>query len=100
MIYQCPTCQTKYSGNSVCHRCQTDLSQLIELIQMAKDHIQESENALLENNIENMFFHAKRAYHIIQTHETAKHLAYAAFLKKDFTFATSLFTQQQLDVTE
>lgn len=84
---QCPTCNAKYSGKRICHRCKTDLGVLTDIEDDAKAHLENAVSAFASKDFNLMFFHAKRACSLRRTPEAAKVLACASLLASRFNLA-------------
>ena len=87
---KCPTCNAVYKGRAICHRCRTDLRPLLALEAQSQYHVECALKACNCKNYPEMFLHAKRAFMIRKTSETARVYAYAALLKGHFWLALSL----------
>ena len=87
---RCPTCNSKYKGTPVCRRCKTDLSPLLDIEEKSRDHYKTAVSAFACNDFNNMFFHAKRSFSLMQTPENCRLLACAALLLQRFDIALAL----------
>lgn len=92
----CPTCNAKYKGNPVCHRCKTDLGLLIQIESDALMHLEKARRAFDEGNFEDMFFHGRRSCALRQVPGAKKMLIFAAILTRRYEF---LFKNTQIAIT-
>jgi len=86
---RCPTCNAKYAGNRVCHRCKTDLGVLADIENDAQEHLKKAQDAFASKDFRQMFFHAKRACSLRRTPEASGMLACASLLVSRFDLALS-----------
>ncbi len=84
---RCPTCNAKYAGKRLCHRCKTDLGALVAIEERAYAHLEKAKAAFASNDLHEMFFHAKRSCSLRRTPEAAKLLSCAALLFNRFDLA-------------
>ena len=94
---KCPTCNAKYKGKKLCHRCKTDLSILIDIEKKAGDHLEKARLAFMSKDYANMFFHARRSFSLQRTPESQRLLASASLLVKNFSLAVSLALPARLN---
>ncbi|MDM8550186.1 hypothetical protein QUF72_08920 [Desulfobacterales bacterium HSG2] len=86
---RCPTCNAKYAGKRLCHRCKTNLGVLVDIEEKAKEHLEAAKAALASDDIKQMFFHAKRSCSLRRTPEAERLLAYASLLVNQYDRAIS-----------
>jgi len=86
---RCPTCNAKYSGKRLCHRCKTNLGVLIDIEEKAKEHLEKAKSAFASDDIKQVFFHAKRSCSLCRTPEAERLLAYASLLVNRYDLAIS-----------
>ncbi|OQY60166.1 MAG: hypothetical protein B6245_02850 [Desulfobacteraceae bacterium 4572_88] len=86
---QCPTCNAKYIGKPVCHRCKAPLEYLAGIEKQAERHLEEAVAAFESKAFEKMFFHAGRAFSLHRTPRSAKVMACASLLARKFDLALS-----------
>jgi len=84
---QCPTCNAKYLGKRICHRCKTDLGVLTDIEDSAMSHLEKAVAAFTMRDFNMMFFHSKRSCSLRRTPEAAKVLACASLLMSKFNLA-------------
>lgn len=87
---RCPTCNARYSGKRYCRRCDTDLGQLADMENRAKEHFRKAVSYLASEEYGKMLFHARRSCSLRRTGERDKLLACAAVLNGKFALALSL----------
>ncbi|MBL0701191.1 MAG: hypothetical protein JJV92_09960 [Desulfosarcina sp.] len=92
---RCPTCNAKHSGKRICHRCKTDLGQLLDIKEMAAAHTAKANAAYKVDNFSRMLYHARRSYSLYQTPESIKIFACAALLNEKFDLAFFLGMRTQ-----
>ncbi|MGB9498539.1 MAG: hypothetical protein ACKVE4_02055 [Dissulfuribacterales bacterium] len=88
---RCPTCNAKFRGKPVCHRCKTDLGLLIQIEKDAVMHLEKAYRAFDELDFEDMFFHAKRSFSLRHLQAAQKMLTIAAILTHRYSIAISLY---------
>ncbi|QTA86012.1 hypothetical protein [Desulfonema magnum] len=84
---RCPTCNAKYTGKRICHRCKSDLGLLLDTEQEAGEYLEKAMSAFAEKDFNQMFLHAKRACALQRTPEAARVLACASLLVNKFDMA-------------
>lgn len=94
---RCPTCNAKYRGKKLCHRCKTDLGALVDIETKAGLHQQKALSAFASNDFNQMFFHAKRAFSLYRSPASVRILACAALLTNKFDLAISLWARQDIE---
>lgn len=89
---KCPACRALVSpGQSVCRRCRTDLSVLLNIETQARMHGKKAWEAFEKQAFEEMFYHAKRSAALINTPESGRLLAGAAVLAGKYETAVNFF---------
>ncbi|MCP4346779.1 MAG: hypothetical protein GY795_14785 [Desulfobacterales bacterium] len=91
---RCPTCNARYTGKRVCHRCKADLGPLADIEQDANSHLEKAISAFFSEDYDQMFFHARRSFSLRQTRASARVLACASVLVRRFDIALSLWKWQ------
>ena len=95
---QCPTCKARYRGGEVCHRCQTDLSQVLAVEQAARYHRQQARRALWHGRVHTAREHALIAGELHRSPESVEVLALAALADRDFDTALALWREYRRPV--
>lgn len=89
---KCPACRALVSpGQTVCRRCRTDLSVLLNMETQAQMHRNMALAAFERQAFEEMFYHAKRSAALINTPEAIRLLAGAAILSGKYETAVNFF---------
>lgn len=89
---KCPACEALVSpGQSVCRRCRTDLSVLLNIETQARMHEKKAWQAFEKQAFEQMCYHAKRSAALITTPESGRLLAGAAVLAGKYETAVNFF---------
>ena len=92
---KCPACSALVSpGQTVCRRCKTDLSVLLNMETQAQMHSDRALAAFERQAFEEMFYHAKRSAGLINTPESVRLLAGAAVLAGKYETAVNFFKTQ------
>jgi tetratricopeptide (TPR) repeat protein len=94
----CPTCRARVSGKSICHRCETDLQQILHLETQALHYQRLSTAALCAGQFEDAFTYALEACALYCSPDSIKALALASLACRRFPEAVRLyqkFTQLQ-----
>ena len=92
---KCPACRALVSpGQTVCRRCRTDLSVLLDVETQAQMHRNMALEAFEKQAFEDMFYHAKRSAGLINTPEAIRLLAGAAVLAGKYEIAVNFFKTQ------
>lgn len=92
---KCPACRALVSpGQTVCRRCRTDLSVLLNVETQAQMHRNMALEAFEKQAFEEMFYHAKRSAGLINTPEAIRLLAGAAVLAGKYETAVNFFKTQ------
>jgi len=92
---KCPACRALVSpGQTVCRRCRTDLSVLLDVETQAQMHRNMALEAFEKQAFEDMFYHAKRSAGLINTPEAIRLLAGAAVLAGKYETAVNFFKTQ------
>lgn len=88
----CPACNALVSqGQTVCRRCKTDLSVLLNMETQARMHRDMALAAFEKQAFEEMFYHAKRSAALINTPESVRLLAGAAVMTGKYQTAVNVF---------
>jgi len=90
---RCPTCNARYKGKQVCHRCGMNIGSLIDIQQQAREHYHLAIKHYYDNNFDQMFFHARRTCSLYRNPESIKLLACAALMINHFEMAINLWQQ-------
>ena len=90
---RCPTCKAPYTGGQVCHRCQTDLRQVLAIEQAAWYHQQQVRLALQGGKAQAAGEHALRACEFYRSPASVEVLALAALAGRDFSTALALWRE-------
>jgi len=92
---KCPACRALVSpGQTVCRRCRTDLSVLLDVETQAQMHRNMALEAFEKQAFEDMFYHAKRSAGLINTPEAIRLLAGAAVLAGKYETAVNLMARE------
>lgn len=81
---KCPACGAPYKGKRQCHRCKLDLNILLNIEATANYHLEKVFSALSENDIENLYIHAKRCVALRRSPQIIKLAACAAMMNRKF----------------
>ncbi|NWH06386.1 hypothetical protein [Desulfobacter latus] len=88
---KCPACRALVSpGQTVCRRCKTDLSVLLNMETQAQMHRDRALAAFERQAFEEMFYHAKRSAGLINTPDAIRLMAGAAVLAGRYETALNL----------
>ncbi|HKL80900.1 MAG TPA: hypothetical protein VJ879_00155 [Desulfobacter sp.] len=88
---KCPACRALVSpGQTVCRRCKTDLSVLLNMETQAQMHSDRALAAFERQAFEEMFYHAKRSAGLINTPDAIRLLSGAAVLAGKYETALNL----------
>ena len=88
---RCPTCNAPYKGKARCHRCGTDLERLIAIRDQAEHHRQEALAAYTAGDVDQMYYHAKRACALYRTRSSETLLSCAAVLSGEWERALAVW---------
>ena len=88
---RCPTCDARYRGGQFCHRCQTDLRQILAVEEAAKYHRQQAQVALRHGLIRKARRCALSACELHHSPASIETLALAALVDRDFAAALALW---------
>ncbi len=92
---RCPTCNAKFTGKLVCHRCKSDLSLLIDLEKKALHHLRRTKYYLREGNYKEAFKELMISKSILRTEEGEMLESYTLAMMNDFSKAARLLTQKK-----
>ena len=90
---RCPTCRARYSGGESCHRCQTDLRQVLAIEETARHHRQQARAALQRGCVQESWEQARFACYLHRSSASVKSLALAALADRDFGAALELWCE-------
>ncbi len=90
---RCPTCGARHAGGPSCHRCRTDLRQVLAIERAAGRHRQEVRAALDRGDRAEARAHAGRACALHRSLESLTALAVAALASGDFPAALRLWRE-------
>lgn len=76
----CPVCNAQLEDLRECHRCKTDLGQIIDTKKESIYHLQKAVTAFQQSRFHDMFFHARRSFTLFSSPESVRLLACAAIL--------------------
>ena len=89
---KCPACRALVSpGQTVCRRCRTDLSVLLNMETQAQVYREMALAAFEKQAFEEMFYHAKRSAALIHTPNASRLMAGAAVLAGKYETAVNFF---------
>lgn len=87
----CPVCNAQLEDSVECHRCKTDLGDIIDTKNAALYHHKKAVAAFEQNRFHDMFFHARRSFTLFYTTDSAKLLACAAIMVNKFELGYTLW---------
>ena len=90
---RCPTCGARHAGGPSCHRCRTDLRQVLAIERAAARQRQEARAALDRGDRAEARAHAGRACALHRSPESLAVRAVAALAERDFTAALRLWRE-------
>ena len=90
---RCPTCGARHAGGPSCHRCRTDLGQVLATERAAARHRRQARAALGRGDRAAARAHAARACALHRSPESVTVLAVAALADRDFPAALRLWRQ-------
>ena len=88
---RCPTCNAKYLGKKLCHRCGTDIGRLVNIKQKGLNHKDNAVKAFHNQDYKAMKYHAGRSCSLYQSGDNTTILACAALMNRDFEKAFSIW---------
>jgi len=91
----CPVCNAQLEDSVECHRCKTDLGDIIDTKNKALYHQEKAVSAFKNNRFHDMFFHARRSLTLFYTPDSAKLLACAALMVNKFDLGYFLWKKLQ-----
>ena len=89
---RCPTCGARHAGGPSCHRCRTDLGQVLAIERAAARHRRQARAALSRGARAAARAHAARACALHRSPESVTVLAVAALADRDFPAALRLLS--------
>ncbi|MYN64600.1 MAG: hypothetical protein F4X11_06170 [Acidobacteria bacterium] len=90
---RCPTCGARHAGGPSCHRCRTDLGQVLAIERAAARHRRQARAALEHGDREAARAHAGRACALHRSPESLTALAVTALAAGDFPAALRLWRE-------
>ena len=90
---RCPTCGARHAGGPSCHRCRTDLGQVLAIERAAARHRCHARAALDRGDRAAARAHAGRACDLHRSPESLAVLALAALAASDFPAALRLWRE-------
>ena len=90
---RCPTCRARVLGKSICHRCETDLQQILALETQALHYQRLSAAALCVGKFEEAFTYALSACNLHRSPESVKTLALASLGCRRFPMVVLLYQE-------
>ena len=90
---RCPTCGARHAGGPTCHRCRTDLRQVLAIERAAARHRRQARAALERGDRTAARAHAARACALHRSPESLTALAVAALADRDFPAALQLWRE-------
>ena len=90
---RCPTCGARHAGGPSCHRCRTDLRQVLEVERCAARHRRLARAALDRGDRGEARARAGRACALHRDRESLIALALAALADRDFPAALRLWRE-------
>ena len=90
---RCPTCGARHAGGPSCHRCRTDLRQVLAIERAAARHRRQAREALDRSDPAGARDHAGRACALHRSRESLTVLALAALADRDFPGALRLWRE-------
>ena len=89
----CPTCGAAHRGGPSCHRCQTDLKQVLVIEQAAARHARQALRALGNDQIADARAYAQRACALHWCRESLAARAMVALREGEFATALRLWRE-------
>ncbi|MYH28095.1 MAG: hypothetical protein F4137_04390 [Acidobacteria bacterium] len=90
---RCPTCGARYAGGPTCHRCRTELGQVLAIERAAARLRRQARAALGRDDRAAARAHAGRACALHRSPESLTVLAVAALADRDFPAALRLWRE-------
>ena len=90
---RCPTCEARHAGGPSCHRCRTDLRQVLAIERSAARHRRLARAALERGDPGEARAHAGRACALHRSADSLIALALAALADRDFPAALRLWRE-------
>ena len=90
-IEKCPACNATYAGRENCHRCGTDILQLIRIREKSGEYCREALKSHASGDYENMYLLSKKAVSKFAGSLSLQILCRAAFLTGRFETALSIW---------
>ena len=90
---RCPTCGARHAGGPSCHRCRTDLGQVLAIERAAAGHRRQARVALDSGDRVAARAHAGRACALHRSPESLTVLALAALADNDFPATLRLWRE-------
>ena len=90
---RCPTCGARHAGGPSCHRCRTDLRQVLAIERAAARWRRQAHAALDRGDCQEARAHAGRACALHRSPESLAVLALAALTDRDFPAALRLWSE-------
>ena len=90
---RCPTCGARHAGGPSCHRCRTDLRQVLAVERAAARHRRQAHAALHRDDRATARHLAARACALHRSPESLTTLAAAALADRDFPAAIRLWRE-------
>jgi len=92
-VERCPTCGARHAGGPSCHRCRTDLGQVLAIERAASRHRRQARAALDRGDCAVARAHAGRACALHRSPESLVTLAAATLADRDFPAALRLWRE-------
>ena len=93
-MQRCPTCGARHRGGRQCHRCRTDLHQVLRIERSAAGLRQRARAALAAGHGAQARAIAERACHLHRCPESLAVRAVVALRERDFTLALRLWFER------
>ena len=90
---QCPTCSARYRGGDSCHRCQTDLRQVLAVERAARYHRLQAGQALRRGCVSEAREHAQNACDFHRSPDSVKVLAITTLAERNFRATLALWRE-------
>jgi len=92
-VERCPTCGARHAGGPSCHRCRTDLGQVLAIERAAARHRRQARAALDRGDRAEARVCGDRACALHRSPESLTTLALAALADRDFPAAIRLWRE-------
>ena len=89
-MQNCPTCNAALKGRQICRRCKTDLTAVVAVANAAQQHDRQARRALALRQFDRMYHHARRSHCLRHTEASARLLALAAMLTRNYAEALAV----------